>query len=345
MSADPGPSRLFDEGIAERTAALVAPFRRTDAEEAAELRARVADDLGLLDDAARRWTGLGPDLPPTQVRVVSRAGWVRANLVGLRGAFDPLHDKVVGRPLASGAIGVQLGGLLGLLSTKVLGQYVLPLGGPGQGQLVLVGPNVLELSDRYGALADDVRRTVMLHEITHRLQFDGAPWLGDHLRGLLNRYLEASRLDPAALIEMVERIPRVLRELRRDPSVTPLLQLVLSPEQLEVVEEAQALMTLLEGHGNAAMYGAAEGLVSDPEGMRDALERRRSDLATRILTAVAGLEMKKRQYAEGEAFVRAVVDRVGTEGLNRAFERPEDLPRPEELDDPDAWITRVGAAG
>jgi coenzyme F420 biosynthesis associated uncharacterized protein len=322
---------------------LVAPHRRTDPAAAARLRAEVARDLQLLDEAARGWTRLGTDLPPTRVRVVSRGGWVKANLAGLRGALDPLHEKIAGRPLASGAIGVQLGGLLGLLSTKVLGQYVLPLGGPGQGQLVLVGPNVLELSDRYGTLAADVRRTVMLHEITHRLQFDGTPWLGDHLRGLLTRYLEASRIDPAALVEVLNRVPHVLRQLREDPSVTPLLQLVLTEEQLAIVEEAQSLMTLLEGHGNAAMYGAAEGLVEDPAAMREALERRRSDLATRILSAVAGLEMKKRQYREGEAFVREVVERVGTEGLNRAFERPANLPHVDELDDPDAWIGRVGA--
>lgn len=284
---------------------------------------------------------MGTDLPPTTVRVVSRHGWVKANLVGLRGALEPLAEKVSNRAVTSRAVGAQLGGLLGLLSSRVLGQYILPLGGPGQGQLVLVGPNVVDLGQRYGDLASDVRRTVLLHEVTHRLQFEGVPWLGDHLRDLLTRYLDASRLDPGALVEVVRRIPRVLRELQEDPSITPLLQLVLTDEQRGIVEEAQAFMTLMEGHGNAAMFGAAEGVIDAPDDVRDAMERRSGDLPGRLLGAVAGLEMKRRQYADGEAFVRHVVDRMGTSGLNEAFRSPETLPRLDEITDPQRWMVRV----
>lgn len=336
---------IIDEAVALRVAALVAPTHRSDAREAARLRAAIAADVVDVDRAARTWTGLGAELPPTQVQVVSRAGWVRANLVGLRGALDPLSSRLrtspAGRWMGARLVGLQLGALFGLLSTKVLGQYILPLGGPGRSQLVLVGPNLLELERRHGPLADDVRRTVLLHELAHRLQFDGVPWLGEHLRSLLRRYLDAARLDPAVLVELLGRIPEVLRALREEASLTPILQLVLTDEQRAVVEEAQAMMSLLEGHGNATMYGAADGVVRDPERVREALEERRTDLAARILTAVAGLDLKRRQYREGELFVRQVVEQVGTEGLNRAFSDPTSLPTPHEIGDPEAWLTRV----
>lgn len=275
---------------------------------------------------------------------------MRANLHGLRGALDPLARRLAERsatglqPLASRAVAVQLGALLGLLSTRVLGQYVLPLGGPGQAQLVVVGPNVLELSERYGPVGDDLRRTVLLHELAHRLQFDAVPWLGDHLRGLLARYLDAARLETGALVEVVARLPEALRAVREERSITPLLQATLSEEQAAVVEEAQALMTLLEGHGNATMYAAAEGLVRDPATVRRTLEQRRSDVVTRLLTALAGLELKRRQYRDGEVFVRQVVDRVGTGGLNRAFDDPSKLPTLDEIAAPDDWIARVEPA-
>lgn len=317
-------------------------MRRTAPSEAAALRAAVAEDIPAIDTAARAWTGLGVDLPATRIRVVSRDGWVAANLVGLRGALAPIEDRLGERRLARPALSVQLGGLFGLLSTKVLGQFVLPLGGPGQAQLVIVGPNVLELSERYGPLATDVRRTVLLHELTHRLQFDAVPWLGDHLRGILVRYLEASRVDPSAVLAAIGRLPDAVRALREDRDVTPLMTIVLTDEQREIVDEAQALMTLLEGHGTAVMYAAADGLVSDPPTVRDALERSRSDWKSRVLGAVAGIEMKRRQYQKGETFVREVVEAAGVDGLNRAFARPETLPTLDEIADAPRWLDRVG---
>lgn len=337
--------RVIDEKMAVRAATVVAPVPRTDPDAAARLRSEVAADLDAVDAAARDWTGLGADLPPTRVRIVSRAGWVRANLAGMRGAFDPLAERLqtVGarRRLTAGAVGAQVGALLGLLSTKVLGQYVLPLGGPGQAQLVLVGPNLLDLSNRYGALAADVRRIVLLHELAHRLQFDAVAWLGDHLRGLLARYLDAAELDAEALLDLLARLPEVARALRSSDGLNPILRAVLNEEQLAIITEAQALMSLLEGHGNATMYLASEGLVADPDKIRDALEARRGDRVGRLLNAVAGMDMKRRQYQEGERFVRRVVEIAGTSGLNRAFDDPENLPSPDEIADADVWLARV----
>jgi coenzyme F420 biosynthesis associated uncharacterized protein len=345
---DPNSAPLIDERIAVAAARAVIIGRRDDAAAAARLRAEVAADLPAIDAAARRWTELGADLPPTQVRVVGRLGWVRANLAGLRGAFEPLRDKLgPRRAVTSRVLGAQLGGLFGLLSTRVLGQFVLPLGsrvaGGATGELLVVGPNVLDLAADRGDLATDVRRTVMLHEVTHRLQFDGSPWLGAHLQGLLDRYLEAARVTGAAVQELASELPGAIASSLASGSPQPLIELVLTPDQLTVMDEAQGLMSLLEGHGNAAMYGATHGLVDDPGGVREHLASRRGDLTAKVLNVVGGMETKRRQYAEGEKFVDHVVGAAGIAGLNRAFERADHLPRGEEIGDPDAWIARVGA--
>ena len=333
---------LIDEASALRAAALVAPARRSDPQVVADLRAAVVADLPRIDAAARRWTQLGADLPPTTVRVVGRTGWVRANLSTLQGAFEPLRERLERRRAASVALGTQVGALLGLLSSKVLGQYVLPLAGPGHGQLVVVGPNVLDLGEEFGDLAVDIRRTVVLHEVTHRLQFDATPWLADHLRGLLERYLSDARLDAAALIEAAPRLPQALAAVRERGEIEPLLEVVLSDDQAVVIREAQGLMSLLEGHGTTAMYEAAEpGLIRDTAGVRQALASRQGDVTSKVLTAVAGMEMKRRQYREGEAFVRTVIERDGVAGLNRAFSTPDRLPSAAEVRDPAAWLARV----
>lgn len=333
---------LVDEQAALWAARLVLPRVRHDASVAAALRADVAADLPEVDRAARAWSRLGDDLPPTEVRVIGRVGWVRANLHAVRGVLDPIADRIRRRSTQR-VLGVQLGAMLGLLSTKVLGQYILPLSGPGAGQLVVVGPNLVELAEEHGDLAGDIRRAVLVHEVTHRLQFDGAPWLGNHLRGLLDRYVSGTTLDTHAVRAVAADLPGAVQQVLATGSVTPLLEVVLTPEQQEVVAEAQGLMSLLEGHGNAAMYLGSGAVVKDPEAIRDALARRKGDAATKILTAVAGLDMKRRQYAEGEAFVRHVVDRRGVEGLNLAFAEADNLPAGDEINEPDTWMARVGA--
>lgn len=345
MSSDGDTTRIVDERAARWAARLVTPTRTTSRSEVARLRTEVTSDMPAIDRAARTWTQLGSDLPPTEVAVVGRYRWVDLNLAAVRSAFDPLAEKLRGdRRIASKVLGAQIGALLGVLSTRVLGQYVLPLSEPGSGRLVVVGPNLLQLSDDYGIRAEDLRRTVLLHEVTHRLQFDGVPWLGDHLRDLLARYLAETRIDAAALLETAARLPEAIQRVRVTGSVQPLVEAVLAPAQVDIVREAQGLMSLLEGHGNAAMFLGAGGVVDDVAAVRDALERRRGDVTSRLLSAVAGMEMKKRQYREGEAFVRAVVADAGVEGLNRAFADPRNLPTQEEVTDPAAWLQRVGDA-
>lgn len=308
----------------------------------ADLRADVHAELPSIDEAARRHTDLGHELSPTTVTVVGRTAWVRANLEVVGGAFEPLRQRLEQRAKASARVlGIQLGGLLGLLSTKVLGQFVLPLAGAGTGQLLVVGPNVLDLADEHGSLAADIRRTVVLHEITHRLQFDANPWLADHLRGLVERYLEHTRVDGNQLAELLPRLPQAIAAAKRSGDLKPLLETVLTDEQVEVVDEAQGLMSLLEGHGNATMYSATEGVIDDAEGVREALASRHGDVTSKVLTAVAGLEMKRRQYREGEVFVRHVLEHAGTGGLNRAFTAAEHLPRGAEITDPGRWLERV----
>lgn len=318
--------------------------RPADPEGSRRLRDGIQRDLPAIDAAARTWSGLGADLPPTQCRVVSRPGWVRANLAGMRGTLDPLSEKLGKRPrFASQVVGAQFGALLGLLSTKVLGQFVLPLGGPGLGQLVVVGPNLLDLAEEHGELADDIHRTILLHEVTHRLQFDGVGWLGEHLRHLVRTYLEDARVDPKRMADLAGRLPEVIADVRRTGSIQSIVEQIMTPAQREVMEQAQGLMSLLEGHGTAAMYRATDGVVQQPEAVREALTKRPDDVTTKILTAVAGLEKKKSQYRLGEAFVDAIVEEGGVEALNLAFDQPSNLPSTDEIDDPSAWLARVRA--
>ncbi len=283
------------------------------------------------------------------VAVVDRNEWIRANVAGLRVMSGPLLRKLdsrrtgkVGAAASRRVSGLQVGGLLAFLSSKVLGQYEV-FGSPDElpqgGRLLLVAPNIADVEDRLGVPTRDFRLWVCLHEQTHRLQFTAVPWLRAHLEGELEAFAEVTDLDPTA---MAARMRNAFGALRRREAGS-LIELLQTPEQKAVLDRLQALMTLLEGHADQVMDAVGPAVVPSVELIRERFERRRSGGSPldRVIRRLLGLDMKLQQYRQGGAFVRAVVARVGVRGFNTVWESPQTLPTRAELAAPDAWLTRV----
>jgi putative hydrolase len=101
-------------------------------------------------------------------------------------------------------------------------------------------------------------------------------------------------------------------------------------------------MSLLEGHASYVMNTVAVGQVEDLDAMRRSLKERRSAGGVeRAFQRAIGFDTKVRQYDAGEFFVRRCVDRVGMQGFNLVWDRPESLPTTEEVVDPERWLARV----
>lgn len=318
----------------------------------ASAEAVVADLRVLAEEAEEHvvsYTKLEPTGPRAPVSVVDRGDWIDANVAGLRVMSRPLLSKLEGKQ--SGKIagaagrrvsGVQVGGLLAYLSSKVLGQYEVfgpTQGGAGGGRLLLVAPNIADVERRLDVAPRDFRLWVCLHEQTHRVQFTAVPWLRGHLESELAAFAEVTELDPSAMAARLRAAAGTLRK-REGTSILELLQ---TPEQRVVLDRLQALMTLLEGHADQVMDAVGPGVVPSVKAIRDRFEKRRDGGSPldRVIRRLLGLDLKMQQYRQGGAFVRAVVERVGVGGFNTVWESPQTLPTRVELAAPEAWLTRV----
>ncbi len=302
-------------------------------------------------------TGLRSLAGPARARVTDRAGWVSANLASFRRLLRPFTDRLEPRllsgplaPVGRVTSGVQLGTVLGWMSTRVLGQYDLLLiedDRPEEQDIVYyVGPNIVGLEKRYAFPPRQFRLWLALHEVTHRAQFTGIPWMREHFLSLVEGALSAIDPDPTKLLENFKRAADAIRSGHNPLSDAGLLGLLAGPEQLVAVQRIQGVMSLLEGHGDVTMDRAGADRVPEAKRFSRVLRERRQRVRgpARLLQQIIGLEAKLRQYAEGERFI-AEVERVGgPHVLDLAWRGPESLPSLQEVRDPPVWMRRVGVA-
>jgi coenzyme F420 biosynthesis associated uncharacterized protein len=288
---------------------------------------------------------------PADVVVIDRATWTRSNARSFRRLLAPALSDAVHRrgrdssprlpAISSRLTGVEVGSLLGFLSTKVLGQYDPFVGTPGR--LMLIAPNILQAERDLEVVPRDFRLWVCLHEETHRAQFTANPWLVDHLRQEVQALATEVLADPGQvldrLVEVIRRLPEALRE---DSPVT-ITDLLRSPIQQERLSRITAVMALLEGHADVMMDEVGPTVIPTVSVIRERFARRRKSRGAidHLIRRLLGLEAKARQYTDGAAFVRAVRAQVGLSGLNAVWSGPQTLPHPEEIADPSAWVARV----
>ncbi len=311
-------------------------------------------------------TGLRSSSGAARARVTDRAGWVHANISSFQRLVGPHLDRLdptrmattnkvterLAGPLASAgrvATGTQMGLVLGWLSTRVLGQYDLLLTEEAvedQDLVYFVGPNVVALEQLHGFEPREFRLWLALHEVTHRCQFTAIPWMRDYFVSLVEEGIGSLEPDPSRFAEALKRLTEEIRAGRNPLRDNGALGLVATPEQLEGLHRIQALMSLLEGHGDVTMDRAGAAAIPSAARFSEVLRQRRKQARgpARLLQQLIGLESKLRQYEEGERFIAAVEGSGGPELLDRVWRGPEWLPTLVEIRNPSAWISRVGTS-
>ena len=295
--------------------------------------------------------------------VLDRSAWVEANVASMRRLLGPLTAKL-GRglvqsplaPIGRTVSATELGVLLGWFSQRVLGQYDLlvpddraagsdatDLGTGAEGDAVYyVGANILALEKRFAFRPRDFRLWIAIHEVTHRAQFLGVPWMRDYFLGLVERALGGVDTDPRQIVSGLLRAADELRRGRNPLDDGGIVALLATPEHRGTLSQIQALMSVLEGHGNRVMNELGRVHVDGQDRMARVLQsRRRSQGLGGLMSKLLGIDSKMRQYEVGERFVAAIEHEAGPRALDAAWRGPESLPTIAELDTPTAWLARV----
>ena len=332
---------------------------------AAQLKAEYETLLREIEGPIARYTGNELSLENTEVQALDRPGWIRANMVLFRDLLEPVEEfyremsaAQAARPtlipaafMQGGArmvVSSQMGMLVGYLSRRVMGQYDMsvlgtePLRG---GKLYFVEPNLRMIEASLEVPRDELRRWIALHEATHAHEFELHPWVREYMNTTMRSYLRLLVDDMRrqsgqnALLTFVNRLTENLRRGQN------LVWALMTPQQQELVNRLQALMSLAEGYSNHVMNAVGRDMLPHFELIHERVEHRqrsRSPVEVAFLR-ITGLSMKMEQYKRGERFVDEVVRSRGIRFVNRAWEAPEALPTEPEIREPQRWIARLEA--
>lgn len=263
-----------------------------------------------------------PGEPAGRVIVSDRVTWARGAAGMASAALDELPLAAPSGPLRglrAAGHGALAGMGLGWVGRQLLGQF-----DPAASTLFLLAPNILQLQRAHGFAMADFQLWVAAHEQTHAFQFSAAPWLLGHLM----QRLETVTLDDVGALDVVRGVA----------GGRGLVASMASPSAQQALQEVTATMTLLEGHADFVSDKLGTKNIPTVRRLRRAFSRNRPSTAlARLIPATD----KNAQYRDGLAFCRAVSIKAGRSALNRAYESPENLPRPAEISEPAAWLRRV----
>jgi coenzyme F420 biosynthesis associated uncharacterized protein len=265
---------------------------------------------------------------------LDRVGWLDLNLTILRRVIDPVLEagRVPNSLLVEvGRTGVDhyVAFMLAFIGRRVLGQYdpqllgAEPIGGEG---LYLVETNVEEWGRRANLPGQDLRRWLILHEMTHAWQFAAHPWLRAYMESSMRMLIDSMKKG-AAPVTRIAAFAGVL------------------PSQWRVMRQVQGTMSVVEGYSNLVMNELGSKLLPGFVQLEAAYRERSSGKSPLevLIWKLTGLDLKLQQYRRGEAFCRAVFDEHGMKVLNEVWSSEAHMPKLDELAHPEVWFRRVMA--
>ncbi len=348
-------SGLIDWEQARQAALRLSQWEQAPIDNRDFRREQYARMVALSEPLIAEYLGVQLPEPVSRIFVFDRREWLEANIVSFSQLFRPIEEMyeknggsrgalgLLMNDVSSKLLGMQIGGLLGYLAQRVLGQYDLSLlsAEATGGSLYFVEPNIARVQQQLGLSDMDFRLWITLHEMTHAFEFEAYPWVRRYFRELIDQNF--ALISSQMLSSGNNLVDMLMRLLQGIGSGQHWIEMVLTPEQRAVFDRIQALMSLIEGYGNHVMNAVGRRLLPSFSQIEQRVAQRQKQrtMLDLMIFRLTGLDLKLAQYQQGEAFVNAVVAARGIQFASRVWERPENLPTMDEIRAPTQWIARM----
>jgi putative hydrolase len=255
----------------------------------------------------------------------------------------PGAGAVIGQ-LAPLLLGLQAGTLVGHLSREALGRYDLPILRDDKGRLFLVDANATAIASDYGFKLDEFRAWLALRETSRHLIGSGHPWVERYLRNLMTSLIDAIEIDVGDLqrriMDMQSGGSESLEQGFGSDQTVPIAS---TQRHTQALGRLQSFVAVFEGYASNAVGAVGPQMIDSLGQIEEGMARHNASQTEgkAALNGILGITPDRSLQTAGATFCAAVVKLQGIEKLNAMWTAPDNLPTPEEVRDPFAWIERV----
>lgn len=267
-----------------------------------------------------------------------------AGMTGENGETDADQMKQVMGQVGPLLLGLQIGTLIGNLSTDVLDTTDPPIPRDGEEGFSMVIGNVSAFAAGFDLDVEELIRWLALRGVAHSVAGRSASWVTRYQRGLLLQLVDAIEVDTAQLEQrLIELQSGGIEGLEQSQAIDRSIPVVETERHRAALERVRAFLALLEGYSAHIAEEVESQLIAEPARIQESVARHRaspSDGKT-ALASLLGFSSDRELEGTGRTFCEAIVKLEGLTSLNRVWDAPDNLPNLAEIRDPFLWIDRV----
>lgn len=285
-------------------------------------------------------------VPATDVLPLDARSWAERNLESFGSLVEPFASSVATEgpaaplmaQLAPALIGLQVGSLVGSLSTWVVASFDGGLPQEHPGAMSIIVPNIQSMTGSHGLDEREVRLWIVANEVAFRA-VSQLPWIHDHLDHLASAYADAVKIDPTMLSGLMAggSDPVAIEQAIEQAGG---IEGLIGGEEAEAPRlELEAFLGAITGCGRLLARRAVVELTPDFDMISARRDQTREETESAPAIGVGPLPPEATRL--GDVFNQEVERRYGDDALETLWADPTRMPSAAELRDPTSWAARV----